>query len=94
MQREEARSTFHEMLEEIEHTERDEAHKAELEREHDELESLHHAAYIDGLQGNTLFKTLFVEDGEADRVALLPDVPDMLKESVFHSYSVILNPYF
>ena len=80
MQREEGRSIFHEMLEEIEHTEKDEARKTEQERERYELESLHHAAYVDGLQGDMLFKTMFVEDGEADRLRLLPDLPDMLKE--------------
>lgn len=79
-QREEARSVFHEKLEEIEQIEKDEAHKAEIERERNELEALHHAAYVDGLQGDVLFKALFLEDGEAERVKLLPDLPEMLKE--------------
>ena len=68
------------MLDELEHIERDEARKAEKKREQDELAALHSAAYIDGLEGDTLFKTLFVEDGEVDKIKLLPDVPEMLKE--------------
>lgn len=73
-------STFHDTLDEIEHTERDEARMAEQQRAIDELESLHRAAYVDGIVGSELFKTLFLEDGDAERFALLPDVPDMLKE--------------
>ena len=68
------------MLEEIEHTERDEARRAEEQRAIDELEALHFSAYVNGLQGSDLFKTLWLEDGEAERINLLPDLPEMLKE--------------
>lgn len=68
------------MLEEIEQRERDEARRAEEQRARDELEALHSAAYVDGLTGNILFKTLFVEDTDAERFIHLPDMIDMLKE--------------
>ena len=68
------------MLDELEHTERDEARRAEQKREQDELDALHCAAYIDGLEGDVFFKSLFVEDTDGDKISLMPDVPDMLKE--------------
>ena len=68
------------MLEEIEQRESEEAHRAEEQRARDELEALHSAAYVDGLMGNVLFKTLFVEDTDAERLNHLPDMTDMLKE--------------
>ena len=68
------------MLEEIEQREREEAHRAEEQRARDELEALYSAAYVDGLMGNVLFKTLFVEDTDAERFNHLPDMIDMLKE--------------
>lgn len=80
MQRDESRATFQEMLEEIEQRERDEERRAEKQRAQEELDALHSAAYIDGLMGNVLFKTLFIEDTDAERFNHLPDMPDMLKE--------------
>ena len=80
MQREEARSTFRDMLVEIEQREREDEHRAEVQRARDELEALHSAAYVDGLMGNVLFKTLFVEDTDAERLNHLPDMTEMLRE--------------
>ena len=37
-------------------------------------------AYVDGLQGPMLFDALFVEDSDAERIALLPGTNDMLKQ--------------
>ena len=68
------------MLEEIELRERDEYRKAEAQRAKDELEALHSAAYVNGLTGDALFKTLFVEDADKKRLIHLPEMPDMLKE--------------
>ena len=68
------------MLEEIEQREREDEHRAEVQRAWDELEALHSAAYVDGLMGNVLFKTLFVEDTDAERLNHLPDMTEMLRE--------------
>jgi hypothetical protein len=38
------------------------------------------AAYVDGLQGTALFDSMFEEDGDADRISLLPGVSDMLSQ--------------
>ena len=38
------------------------------------------AAYVDGLQGAALFDFMFEEDGDAERIALLPGVKDMLTQ--------------
>ena len=35
---------------------------------------------MDGLQGAMLFDALFVEDSDAECIALLPAVADMLKQ--------------
>jgi hypothetical protein len=68
------------MLEELEQQERDDRRRAEEQRARDELDALHSAAYVDGLMGSVLFKTLFVEDTDAERFHNLPDMPDMLRE--------------
>ena len=78
------------MLEEIEQRERDEASRAEQQRAQDELEALHSAAYVDGLTGSDLFKTLFVEDTDVERLKHLSDMPDMLKESVLFIVAMCL----
>ena len=38
------------------------------------------AAYVNGFQGSVLFNTMFEEDGDKDRVSLLPDVPEFLQQ--------------
>ena len=38
------------------------------------------AAYMDGLQGTALFDSMFEEDGDAERISLMPGVQDMLSQ--------------
>lgn len=44
------------------------------------LSSTYQAAYIDGLEDNSLYKVLFKEDVEAPRLQHLPGVDEMLQQ--------------
>jgi hypothetical protein len=69
---------FSEALAEVEMGEREASRLAEEREAARQLQETHQAAYVDGLQGTALFDSLFAEDNDVERIALLPGVTDML----------------
>jgi hypothetical protein len=71
---------FSEALAEVEMGEREVSRRREEAEAERQLQEIYKAAYVDGLQGTALFDSMFEEDGDADRISLLPGVSDMLSQ--------------
>jgi hypothetical protein len=79
-EREAVGDMFSEALAEVEMGEREVSRRREEAEAERQLQEIYKAAYVDGLQGTALFDSMFEEDGDADRISLLPGVSDMLSQ--------------
>lgn len=95
VKREEAIALFPDSIEELVHDEEALARKLEQQLKIEEERVIHKDAYVEGLNGNELFKYLFEEDNEIDKLSQLPGIPNMLAtyEENFTNISISLFEY-
>ncbi|XP_065900080.1 dynein regulatory complex subunit 3-like [Dysidea avara] len=75
-----AQEQFQDLIEGLELQERSAERKAAEQEALRQKEELRKAAYVDGLEGNSLFEVLFKEDTEAPRLQHLSGVEEMLQQ--------------